>query len=398
MIFRMDSDAVRAMAAKFRSTAEAMETSLTAINQGVKGAPWQSQAREEFITLLETLQSGTLRSAEVLRMMAGAAEEKASQWEVIANIFNGPFQALSGLWNRLKDNMGWLWSTIKGAITGIRLPSIPKIVLPVIAFGGIAGWFQKIIPDWDWKKLTWWPPKKSGSSTGTKETDEEDRGQGENEGGSADSSAKEEQETPTSGDQQEPYNKQYDGSKPAPGMDSTYGKPGQLPLDAPVKSDESNRSPELYEDVINQFAVGNNPRYKKDANTYCNTFAGDVARAMGVPLPQKNEWGLNPKDRATIGFPQLYDYFTNPDAPMKASDASWVEIGKSDLATLESHVNSGKMAIVVNNGHISVVKPGQNITGFDSIQIAQAGGTNSNNLTLSQGFGESQEPRIFIID
>ncbi len=165
MIFRMDTDAVRAMAARFRSTAEAMETSLTAINQGVKGAPWQSQAREEFVTQLELLQSGTLRSAEVLRMMAGAAEEKASQWEAIGNIFNGPFQALSGLWNRLKDNMGWLWGRIKGAITGIRLPSIPKIVLPVIAFGGIAGWFQKIIPDWKWPP-SWWPPFKPKPSEG----------------------------------------------------------------------------------------------------------------------------------------------------------------------------------------------------------------------------------------
>jgi len=157
MIFRMDTDAVRAMAAKFRSTANTMETSLTAINQGVKGAPWQSQAREEFITLLETLQGGTLRSAEVLRMMAGAAEEKASQWEAIGNIFNGPFQALSGLWNRLKDNMGWLWGRIKGAITGVRLPSVPHVVLPVITFGGIIGWFDRIVPDWSWKKLTWWP-------------------------------------------------------------------------------------------------------------------------------------------------------------------------------------------------------------------------------------------------
>jgi hypothetical protein len=89
----------------------------------------------------------------------------------------------------------------------------------------------------------------------------------------------------------------YDEKNPAPGMDSTYGKPGQLPLDAPVKSNKSNRSAELYADVINQFGVGNNPRYDKDNHTYCNTFSGDVARAMGVPFPQKREWGMNPNDK-----------------------------------------------------------------------------------------------------
>jgi hypothetical protein len=44
--------------------------------------------------------------------------------------------------------------------------------------------------------------------------------------------------------------------------------------------------------------------------------------------------------KATIGFPQLYDYFTNPNAPVKASDAGWVEVGKNNLSTLEAHVNS----------------------------------------------------------
>jgi len=258
-------------------------------------------------------------------------------------------------------------------------------------FGGIAGilsgFLSKIIPGWGSDKPGWVPFE------GAKDEEES--------AGSSDGAVVEDEtgESGTSSGINEPTHEvQYDGSKPAPGMDSTYGKPGQLQLDAPVKSDSSNRSGDLYEDVINQFAVGNNPRYAQDEHTYCNTFAGDVARAMGVPLPQKSEWGLNPKDRATVGFPQLYDYFTNSNAPLKAVDAGWVELGKNDLSTLESHVNSGKMAVVVNNGHIAVVRPDQAISSFNDIIISQAGATNSNNLTLSQGFGSSPEPKIFIID
>jgi len=178
MKIKMDTDAVRSMSARLRQTADSMDISLAMIKKTAETAEWQSQARDEFINYLETLRGGIIRSAEVLRMMAGAAEEKASQWEVIANVFNRPFQALSGLWNRLKDNMGWLWSGIKSAIMGVRLPSIPKVVLPVIGFGGIVGWFQKIVQDWKWPP-SWWPPFKpkpleGDSSGGKKEEGEKD--------------------------------------------------------------------------------------------------------------------------------------------------------------------------------------------------------------------------------
>ncbi len=205
---------------------------------------------------------------------------------------------------------------------------------------------------------------------------------------------------PASPPEQTPsYQPRYDGSTPAPGMDSTYGKPGQVPLDAPVKSNPGDRSAGLYGDAINQFGVGNNPRYTPDGNyTYCNTFAGDVARAMGVPLPTKAEYGMNPVDRATIGFPQMWDYFTNPNAPVKAADQGWRAVGQNDLATLQSHVNGGKMAVVVNNGHIAVIRPGQDISDFGSIRIAQAGARSGNDISLSEGFGNSATPQIFIID
>jgi hypothetical protein len=194
------------------------------------------------------------------------------------------------------------------------------------------------------------------------------------------------------------YVLKFDGKMPAPGMDSIRGKPGQLPLNAPITNSADDRSPNRYQDVINQFGVGSNPRYARDSYTYCNTFAGDVARAMGVPFPQKRDFGMNPNDPATIGFPQLYEYFTSPNAPVKAVDAGWQEVSASDLGALEAHLHRGKMAIVVNEGHIAVVRPGQQISSFNDIQIAQAGGTNTNDTTLAQGFGKTTSAKIFIID
>jgi WXG100 family type VII secretion target len=200
------------------------------------------------------------------------------------------------------------------------------------------------------------------------------------------------------------YQPRYDGTSPAPGMDSTFGKPGQVPFGTrglphpPVQSDPGNRSAGLYQDAINQFGVGNNPRYTADNYTYCNTFAGDVARAMGVPLPTKADYGINAQDQATIGFPQMWDYFTNPNAPVSAADQGWREVPKSDLGGLQNHVNAGKMALVVNNGHVAVVRPGQEIADFSSIRVAQAGAQNHNDISLGEGFGNSTEPKIFIID
>jgi len=411
MIFRMDTDAVRAMAARFCRTASTMETSLASIRQSVRSAPWQSQAREEFIQQLEMLHNSTLRSAEVLRMMALAAEQKANQWEAIGDRFNGPWQPMGNAWGQLKNMMGWLWSRIRNAVRGIKWPSVPKYVVPATTGGAVLGALITKPPWLTWPPK-WWPPwpfNKIRSDTHFSGGGGGGSGGGswggpdENSGESNKLSGKEDTSPPSPvSDIKTTHDIKYDGSKPAPGMDSTYGKPGQHPLSAPVTSNHTNRSAELYEDVINQFGVGNNPRYTRDVNTYCNTFAGDVARAMDVPFPKKSEWGINPKDPATIGFPDLYRYFTDSKAPMTASNDGWRQIGTDNLSTLQSHVNSGKMAVVITEGHIAVVRPDQIITDFSSIELAQAGATNSNLITVGEAFStpikKGEQPLIYIID
>ena len=60
----------------------------------------------------------------------------------------------------------------------------------------------------------------------------------------------------------------YDGSRPAAGTTNTNA---WIPVDAPVRGSPSNRNADTYNEVLNQFAVGNNPRYTpRGGNTYCN--------------------------------------------------------------------------------------------------------------------------------
>lgn len=57
-------------------------------------------------------------------------------------------------------------------------------------------------------------------------------------------------------------------------------------VDAPLKGDPMSRDPVTYDNVIDQFAVESNPRYRRqDNDTYCNIFVWDVTYAMGAEIP-----------------------------------------------------------------------------------------------------------------
>ncbi len=58
-------------------------------------------------------------------------------------------------------------------------------------------------------------------------------------------------------------------------------------LQPPVQSREGRRSREAYRLVLDQFAVGTNPRYEPDApgKPRAHIFVWDVTRAMGVEIP-----------------------------------------------------------------------------------------------------------------
>ncbi len=164
MQIKMDTDAVRSMSSRLRQTADSMDASLASIKATVEAAGWQSQAREEFIMRLEMLRRTSTQSATVLRMMAQAADQKAEQWEAIANVFNGPFHSMGNIWSSVIAFFSGIENSLWNAITNIQLPSLPSWVLPSISGATVIGGITSIIPKWEWNPPDWWPFSKGGDA------------------------------------------------------------------------------------------------------------------------------------------------------------------------------------------------------------------------------------------
>lgn len=156
-------------------------------------------------------------------------------------------------------------------------------------------------------------------------------------------------------------------------------------LDAPVQSDESARSNVMLEAVIDQFDVARNPRYtprtlpdSTKKSTFCNIFAQDVARAMGVDLP----WG---------NANTLVDYLGSSEA----ADSGWWAVSGAEA---QEQANAGRLAITAwknpgGTGHVQVVRPGSYSTSRGPT-VAQAGATNYGSGTVTQGVGAARLPSV----
>ncbi len=489
MRIRMDTDQVRMMASALRREADTMDGHMTSIKASVEGANWQSQAREEYVSNLETLLRVNAQTTQAMRLMAQAAEKKAEQWEIIANKFNGPFEQIGDVWRNFLDHLNNTWQGIISSIKRTRLPNLSLVPLAAnsaVGFVTLGALIRenKIPSSWvrpglntqtlgvtlDRSGGTYNPALsvEDLSNMGEYELFDEIKGMKirqndislqipklENKISEIDAQIADCEEKLRNAEQEEArlfnkifnqdekyeqvadnYRKQiedlngmkkryqseieslnaeatnintklpvadqliteklaiFNGNTPARGTDVTHWRQANIPF----YNDSSHRDPRFYDAAINQFAVNNNSRYMKDDYTYCNVFAGDVARSMGVPFPTKGEW-YNKNDPMTIGFPELREYFNGDNPSVSAVNDGWREVSSSNLEALEAHVNSGKMGIVISQGHVAVVKPNQDITDLNSIQIAQAGAMNTNSTTVGKGFGsEIHSAKIFIVD
>lgn len=171
----------------------------------------------------------------------------------------------------------------------------------------------------------------------------------------------------------------FDGKTPAPG--TTESRRSHL-TQPPIVGDPSNRNRMRYENVINQFAPGKNPRYaqKRDdggriKSTYCNIFMWDVTRAMGAEVPHWVDKSGNP---AAVGKGNemnanaTYDWLHAHGARF-----GWRRI--ADQAEAQRLANAGYPVIVALKkpggiGHLAVIRPGE-ITDKGAA-MAQAGATN----------------------
>lgn len=145
-----------------------------------------------------------------------------------------------------------------------------------------------------------------------------------------------------------------------------------LPAEVPVMSMPGNRSPEQLRAAVQFLDITQNPRYAaKLFETYCNIFAWDVSRMLGLEVPH---WIDGTEQSANM----LYEWFHNPNGGGE-NGAGFVQI---DASRAQELANQGipVFGLSLNpgsNGHIALVYPtGESASSFDQLTFASVGRTN----------------------
>ncbi len=177
----------------------------------------------------------------------------------------------------------------------------------------------------------------------------------------------------------------YDGRNPAPGTTNTRA---WIPVDAPLQNQPGQRDPHRYDQVLNQFGVGSNPRYRpRGGNTYCNIFVWDATRSMGAEIPHWVDQSGRPAGVGAAGAWEMDANDTNRWLNNQGAAAGWRKVSAAEA---QRHANSGSPAVVSwknpgGIGHIGMVRPGELTTRGPA--MAQAGSRNFNNGHVADGFG-----------
>lgn len=187
--------------------------------------------------------------------------------------------------------------------------------------------------------------------------------------GKADKAVADESDEPTS------LGRSFDGeSAPA----ELTGRDVWKAVQAPVQSREGRRSAELYQNVIDQFAVGKNPRYEPDApdKPRGHIFVWDVSRAMNCEIPHF----VGAKE---LSLGQTVDWLRH-EGPMRG----WTRANEDDAAgaALEGH-----LAIVlpkdVKVKQLAVVLPMEERAADGKPFVAGAGKNRGKKLTINEVLG-----------
>jgi len=189
----------------------------------------------------------------------------------------------------------------------------------------------------------------------------------------------------------------YDGGTPASGVDS---KPW-MSVDAPLTNTSSNRNPAVCSDVINQFAVRVNTRYKANqqgkGETYCNIFVWDVTKAMGAEIPH---W-VN-RDGRSVATGEGSELDANGIVKWLQQHGELHGWRSASARETQEAANRGLPAVAVREnpgeiGHVAVVRPGE-YSEEQGPWSAQAGTTNFNEDSLIKGFVTLDRVEYYIHD
>ncbi len=192
----------------------------------------------------------------------------------------------------------------------------------------------------------------------------------------------------------------YDGKKPAPGTTQSRKSWEVTP---PLTNAPGNRSRAAYDQVLNQFAAGVNPRYAQKRNdagrivsTYCNIFVWDATRAMGAEVPHWTKKNGDPSNRNDKAANELNANALNDWLHQHGPRFGWrqvtlqegIDLANKGYPIVASWKNKekkpgAKRAI----GHIAMVRPGTPHPEAGP-WMAQAGGVNANYIRMFHAGGQ----------
>lgn len=166
-----------------------------------------------------------------------------------------------------------------------------------------------------------------------------------------------------------------------------------LDIDPPLTNEPGQRDPHTYDQIINQFAVESNPRYRKDqqgeGETYCNIFVWDVIKAMGAEIPHwVDEYGdpVGQFAGTELSANGLIEWLEN-----YGGKYGWEVI---DARQAQAEANLGKPVVATwknldGVGHVAMVRPGE-YSETQGPALANAGAINSNHTTVREVFGNKE--------
>lgn len=167
----------------------------------------------------------------------------------------------------------------------------------------------------------------------------------------------------------------YDGETPA---DEVVDKETWRALKAPVQSRLKRRSARVLWSLIDQFAVGNNPRYQvisPAADPRAHVFAWDVSLAMDCEIPH-NRGGREMTLAQTVDWVRL-----------ECTYRGWKKI---DSAGALAAADRGELVLVISKDPkvraLAIVRPGG--AGEDGLpRVASAGKPKGNDLSVAEAVG-----------
>ncbi len=168
--------------------------------------------------------------------------------------------------------------------------------------------------------------------------------------------------------------------------------PDVKPITPPVSPPANPARVQQIKDLIHSMNVTGNSKYlPKNGSTYCNIFAMDFCKRMGIPLPEYLDWNKDGHIDDYLNANESISWLNgsyDKGGVQTGAQLGWKTVNADQAA---QYASEGKVVVAGwtnpdarQPGHMAIVRP-ESTAG--NIQIAQAGGTNFEKGAVTKGFG-----------